>query len=279
MADLAVLEERISRIEAPALAAERQRELSRLRSEAEAAQRDLVRIGAELADLGAQRRALAPKITAAEAEWARLRLEDARLAVAETALQRQHGLAWDSIHRAELAARPVPVAASERRPSTVADIKDAVLAWFRRLRDRHPLPTPAMRPDQFLAARVRLLQSCVCAGAGHQAGEVLLVPDHEADILLGNGRCVVLERRIVADRQMPAVAMARAVRGTRGPNGEALAAGDVVPVDAPTRNAIVSGKLSSLELIGEDVEIEKRIAAMQAKVAELAVRFPQGAGA
>jgi hypothetical protein len=277
MTDVATLEERLNRIEEPVVRAAREAELARLRTEAEEAQRDLVRIGAALADLGAQRRALVPRIAEAEAAWAAVRSEDARLAVQETALQRQHGLAWDSIHAAEIAGRPAPAPVVERRPLDIFSARELISAWFKRWRDRRPLPAPALRGDQYLAARVEIISPCVAGGEGRPVGWVGFVPDSEVDVLVGNNRAVVLERRIVADRQMPAVAMARAVRGTRGPNGEALAAGDVVPVDAPTRDAIKAGRLSALELVGPDVDLDRRAADIERQRLELEVRFPRGA--
>ena len=275
MSDIATLEERLNRIEGPALAAEREAELARLQAEAAVAQHRLAEIAAELEILARERKALAPRITEAESAWNALRAEDARLAVGETSLQRRQGLAWRAIRAAETAGRPAVASVPERRPSTVADVRDRVVAWFKAWRDRAKAPAPAMRPDQYLAAKVRILSACVAGGEGRAAGWVGLVPDSEVDILTANGRAVCIERRIIAERPTPAVAMARAVRGTRGPGGESLTPGDTIPVDAATRDAIRDGRLTAFELIGPDVEAERRVADLERRRLELEARFPQ----
>ena len=156
------------------------------------------------------------------------------MAVEETGLQRQQGLAWQAVHRG----RDWPGGRrlrrwSERRPLTVADARDRVIAWFRSWRDRPAKPkAPALRADQFLGARVRILAPCVAGGAGRPAGWVGIVPDSEVEILTSNDRAVVLERRIVCDRETGTVP-ARATRNTQV-NGRSVAAGDDVLVDAAT---------------------------------------------
>ncbi len=271
-----MLEQRLAAIEAPAVRAAREAELSRLQGEAAVAQHRLVEIADELAVLAAQRKALVPQIAEAEAAWSALRMEDGRLGVAEIALQRQQGLAWNAIRAAEAAGRPSPVPVVERRPLTVADARERIVAWFRAWRDRPAKPkAPALAPGQYLAARVRVLSACVAGGEGRPAGWVGLVPDGEVEILTANDRVKVIERKIVADYPVPVVALARATRGTRGPGGEALAPGDTIAVDAATRDAILGGRVTSLELIGPDVDAERRLADLDRRRLDLEARFPQ----
>ncbi len=277
MTDALELAARLDALEAPRLQAQREAELARLQAEAAVAQIQLTSIAEELAALARQRKELGSQLTEAEAAWSALRAEDARLAVEATGLERRQGLAWQAIHAAE-AAGTAPAPVVERRPSTVADVRDRVVAWFKAWRDRRTAPAPAVRPDQYLAAKVRILAACVAGGEGRPVGWLGLVPDSEVDVLVGNARAVCIERRIVADRPTPAVAMARVVRGTRGPAGEALVAGSVIPVDAATRDAIRNGRLTAFELVGDDVEAERRVADLERRRLELEARFPQGAG-
>jgi hypothetical protein len=270
MTDVATLEERLNRIEAPVVQAAREAELARLRTEAEEAQRALVRIGAELADLGAQRRALAPKITAAEAEWARLRLEDARLAVAETALQRQHGLAWDSIHAAEIAGRPVAPVIPPKRWAGETFERALRKIFGLALTPRHKAPVkagPALRPGETEGVRVRFAANTTAGGVSRLAGEEGIVTVADADVLVRADKAVVLQTGVVVPPEKP-----YAIRNV-GPvpvavDGVPLAPGAVAMVTAAAWNDVLGGRYPALAPADGDAQ---RMAELQRRAAELGV--------
>ena len=250
--------------------AAREAELADLTAKAAQARERLPEIATELATLAARRKALLPRIAEAESAWAALRMEDGRLAMEETGLQRQQGLCWQAVNRAELAGRPAVAPAPPRKW-----VGDSFQAALRRIFGLSLMPRrrgaarrgPALRPGEVEGVRVRFTAATTAGGVSRQAGDECIVSVADAEILAANDKATVLERGLAVPPPRP-FAVRNVSSVAVSVDGATVRPGEVVMVAGETWAGVLSGAYPALGPADDGVQ---RMLDLECRAAELGV--------
>jgi hypothetical protein len=256
MADLATLEERVNRIEEPVVRAAREAELTRLRSEAAAAEARLPELVRRLEELRGERAEAERKLAEVEHTVAEQRARVAQLGMRELPVEREIAGCWAAIAAARDAARPVPAVVPPRRWAGEAFERALRKIFGLALTPRHKAPVkvgPVLRPGEVEGVKVRFVAATVAGGVSRLPGDEAVVAVSDAGILEANDKIEVLERGVVVPPPRP-FAVRNIAAVTIAVDGTTLAPGAVAMVTRETWAGVVAGAYPALGPADDDVQ-------------------------